>query len=137
MQIINHKKYRIMKEKILFLLVMSLLTLTNVEASGPSQLISLTRKHFYPQPPGPLPFSLDENDEITASLSDENLIISPTTTSTAYVTVTTAAGVVFANHVSLAAGAEYIIDIIDWTSGVYTLYILCDGDMWIGEFEIE
>lgn len=125
-----------MVKKVLILTAMFFITLTGAFAQRSFRVISLS-KHGDKLPPIVVPFNFGDEISFEAYIDDAFLFVSATEPAEAYITVTSAMSVVASHHVTIGAGVEYQISMSDWTPGYYTLYILCNGELWTGEFEVE
>lgn len=92
---------------------------------------------FYPLPPIVIPYSLEESLSFEVYQTNEELLISANTDiNNVRIVVENDCNVVIDEAIAIMFQEATPIDISSLTSGTYCIRIYCDGEEWIGWFNI-
>lgn len=125
-----------MKKNLLFLLLLAAFSFNVLAGTVVPKPIVLRPRPTFPQP-HPLPFS-EEGDIFSLYATTDALeLTSESAQGTAFVSVTGPTGVVYSSMESMTIGSELFISVEDFPAGAYTISILYNATIYVGEFEVE
>lgn len=125
-------------KKLMFLVSLMTVTMFSVGAAEIRHpgIISLQQKKVISIPPI-RPFSEPETMFSLYATTDALELTSESAQGNAWITVTGPTGVVYSSLESMNIGSELTIPVEDFPAGAYTISILYNATIYVGEFEVE
>ena len=118
------------------LLIVTMFSAQAVEIRRPGT-ISLRQKKIILTDPSIRPFNEPEETFSLYATTDALELTSESAQGNAWISVTGPTGVVYSSMESMTIGSELFISVEDFPAGAYTISILYNATIYVGEFEVE